>query len=155
MTGQYESVSGGCLCGAVRYEAEVKLHEAYYCHCQACQKLTGSPATVGVLVKPGTLSLAKEEPKFFQSSPFGKSGFCQSCGSPVIWMSPEDEELANVYVGSLDHPENVLPRRHDCVESQLPWHKFADDLPRIRSDDDPELLEMWAKYGLSHDAKPL
>jgi hypothetical protein len=70
-------------------------------------------------------------------------------------MSPEDEELANVYVGSLDHPDNAVPRRHDCVESQLPWHRFADDLPRIRSDDDPELLEMWAKYGLSHDGKPL
>jgi len=70
-------------------------------------------------------------------------------------MSPEDEEWTNVYVGSLDHPENVKPSRHDCVESQLPWHKIDDDLPRNRSDDDLELLQIWAKYGLSHDGKPL
>jgi len=49
----------------------------------------------------------------------------------------------------------VVPSKHDCVESQLPWHKFADDLPRNRSDDDPELMKMWAKFGLSHDGKPL
>jgi hypothetical protein len=53
MTEKYESVSGGCFCGALRYEAQVNLHEAYYCHCQACQKLTGSPASAGVLVEPG------------------------------------------------------------------------------------------------------
>ena len=68
MSEKFKPVSGGCLCGAVRYEAEVNLREAYYCHCQTCQKLTGSPATVGVLVKPGTLSYAKEEPKFYQSA---------------------------------------------------------------------------------------
>lgn len=155
MTQKYEPVTGGCFCGAVRYAADVNLREAYYCHCQACQKLTGSPASVGVLVKPGTLSYTKEEPKFFQSAPFAKSGFCQNCGSSIIWMSPVDEEWTNVYVGSLDHPEHVAPCRHDCVESQLPWHKLADELPRIRSDDDPELVEMWANYGLSHDGKPL
>jgi hypothetical protein len=153
MTGKYEAVCGGCFCGAVRYEAEVNLHEAYYCHCQACQKLTGSPATVRVLVKPGTLSYTKEEPKFFQSAPFAKSGFCQICCSPIIWVSPEDEEWTNVYVGSLDHPENVVPCEHDCVESQLPWHNLKDDLPRKHSENDPELLEMWEKIGLSHDGK--
>ena len=70
-------------------------------------------------------------------------------------MSPEDEEWTNVYVGSLDHPEDVTPARHDCVESQLPWHQIADNLPRNRSEDDPELVEMWAKYSLSHDGKPV
>jgi len=48
----------------------------------------------------------------------------------------------------------MVPRRHDCVESQLPWHRLADDLPRKRSEDDPEVVEMWAKYGSSHDGKP-
>ena len=155
MTEKYHPVRGGYLCGAVRYEAEVNLHEAYYCHCRTCQKLSGSPAAIGVLVKSGTLSFAKEEPKFFQSSPFGRTGFCQHCGSQLIWMSPDNEEWTNVVVGSLDHPEHVVPSEHICVESQLPWYKLNDDLPRKRSEDDPELLETWANYGLSHDGKPL
>ena len=58
-------------------------------------------------------------------------------------------------VGSLDQPEDVVPRVHLCVESQLPWYKFDDDLPRKRSDDDPELVAAWANAGLTHDGKPL
>lgn len=48
MEERFKPVSGSCFCGAVRYEAEVNLRAAYYCHCQACQKLTGSPASVGI-----------------------------------------------------------------------------------------------------------
>ena len=39
-----QPVTGGCLCGAVRYEAEVFLQSAYYCHCKSCQKSSGQPA---------------------------------------------------------------------------------------------------------------
>ena len=155
MTKKYEPVTGGCLCGAVRYQAEANLHEAYYCHCRSCQKLSGSPAVTSVFVKPGTLKLMKEDPKYFQSSPFGKEGFCSHCGSRLVFISPENEDWTVISVGSLDHPEHVVPREHICVESQLPWYKLADDLPRTRSEDDPELLETWANYGLSHEGKPL
>ena len=155
MTEKYTSTTGGCFCGAVRYEAEVNLHEAYYCHCRACQKLSGAPAEIGVFVKPGTLNFTKEEPKFFQTAPFARTGFCQHCGSRLIYISPDHEDWTNVSVGSLDNPEHVLPCEHICVESQLPWYKLADNLPRKRSEDVPELTETWSKYGLSHDGKPL
>ena len=48
-----------------------------------------------------------------------------------------------------------MPNEHICVESQLPWYELADDLPRKRSDDYPELVEAWSKYGLKHDGKQL
>ena len=155
MTEKYEPVSGGCFCGAVRYTAEVNLHEAAYCHCRICQKTSGAPAEIAVSVKPGTLLYTNEEPKFFQTSPFGRAGFCQHCGSRLVWMSPDREDLTNVSVGSLDHPENVVPSEHTCVESQLPWYKLDDDLPRSRSEDDPSLVAAWAKSGLSHNGQPL
>ena len=155
MTEKFTSVTGECLCGAVHYEADVNLHEAYYCHCRICQKTSGAPAEIAVFVKPGTLRFTKEEPKFFQSSPFGRRGFCQHCGSRLIWMSPDKADWTNVSVGSLDHPEHVVPREHMCVESQLPWYKLADDLPRKRSEDDPDLLAAWSNAGLSHDGQPL
>ena len=49
-----EKVTGGCLCGAVRYEAEVFLQNAFYRHCRMCQKSAGGPAEIGVYVKPGS-----------------------------------------------------------------------------------------------------
>ena len=155
MTESYVPVTGGCFCEAVRYEAEVNLHEAHYCHCKICQKTSGAPAELGVFVKPGTLKLTKAEPKFFQTSRIGRRGFCSECGSRLIWMSPSKAEWTNVSVGSLDHPEHVVPKEHMCVESQLPWYKVAEELPHKRSEDDPDLIAAWSNAGLSHDGKPL
>ena len=155
MTDNFEQVTGGCECGAVRYEAEVNLGAAYYCHCKTCKKASGAPAEVGVFVKPETLKFPKEEPKYYQSGPFALRGFCAHCGSRIIWMSPDKPEWNNVCVGSLDHPEDATPVEHICVESQLPWFDVADDLPRTRSDDDPELVAVWEKYGLTHEGEPL
>ncbi len=81
LQGNAEKVTGGCFCGAVRYEAEVYLDDAYYCHCRTCQQTTGAPAEVGVLVKPGSLRFTKGEPKYYQTSHFAERGFCSDCGS--------------------------------------------------------------------------
>jgi hypothetical protein len=157
MSEEYSPVQGGCLCGAVRYDAAVALRNAYYCHCKLCQKTSGAPAQIGVLVKVGTLKFTKGEPRFFQSSPLGKRGFCEQCGSQLIWTEPDvlNSKWTNVSVGSLDNPEQVVPVEHTCVESQLPWYNLADELPRKRTDDDPELVEAWARAGLTHDGKAI
>jgi hypothetical protein len=155
MTQKYVQITGGCFCDAVRYEAKVNIHEAYYCHCRACHKLSGTPAQVDAFVKPGTLRFTKEEPKYFQTSHFAKSGFCRHCGSRLVYIALDKEDWTSVMVGSLDHPEDVVPREHVCVESQLPWYKPADDLPHSRSEDDPDLVAAWSKYGLTHDGQPL
>jgi hypothetical protein len=147
MKGESQKVTGGCICEAVRYEARVYLHDAYYCHCRMCQKSSGAPAEIAGFVEPGTLHFTKETPKFYQTSPFGERGFCAICGSRLIWRSVDDvyPEWTNLAVGCLDAPENVVPTSHQCVESQLPWYQFHDDLPRLRDEDIPELVEAWAK----------
>ena len=155
MSDEFVPVTGGCLCQAVRYEADVNLSEAFYCHCKTCQRTSGAPAEVGVMVKPGTLKFTKEDPKFFQSSPFARRGFCQHCGSRLNWMSPDKADWIVVFVGSLDHPERVVPTQHLSVESQLPWYEIADELPRKRTEDDADLMELWAGAGLTHEGKPL
>lgn len=154
-TQSFSLVSGGCLCGDVRYRAYANLDAAYYCHCRFCQKSSGSPVEVGVPVKPGTLKYMKEAPKYFDSSPIGQRGFCKRCGSRLVWLSPRRPDWANLSVGSLDHPEEVRPTQHLCVESQLPWFSLADDLPRHRTEDIPGLQEEWAAVGLTHDGESL
>ena len=54
MTEAATKVTGGCLCGTVRYEAEVYLQSGWFCHCRMCQKTSGAPAEIAVPVKPGT-----------------------------------------------------------------------------------------------------
>ena len=153
MSDKFVPVTGGCLCEAVRYEADVNLCEAFYCHCKTCQKTSGAPAEVGVMVKPGTLNFTKEDPKYFQSSPIGRRGFCKHCGSRLTWISPDRADWTVIWAGSLDHPERVVPTEHLSVESQLPWYEIADNLPRNRTEDDAELTEAWASVGLTHEGK--
>lgn len=88
-------VTGGCLCGNIRYEADVFLHNGYICHCTICQRSTGQPAEITVLIKAGTLKYLKEEPKYFVSSDTGKRGFCENCGSRIVWqaLAAEDDWL--------------------------------------------------------------
>lgn len=141
---QAEQVTGGCLCGAVRYEAEAYLKSAHYCHCRMCQKSSGAPIEVGVSVKAGTLAFTQGEPKYYRSSPFARRGFCADCGSRLTWDAPGRPDWTNLSVGGLDHPERVTPGAHVGVEGQLPWFHLDDGLPRRRSDESPELAAAWA-----------
>lgn len=138
-------VTGGCYCGAVRYEAEAFLLSAYYCHCRDCQRTSGQPAEIGVPIKAGTLRFTGEPLKFYASSPKAERGFCPHCGSRIVWrpVDPAKEWAINVDVCSLDHPEAVRPREHIWVDRQLPWYRIDDGLPRRRSDEMAELSVAW------------
>ena len=145
-----QKVTGGCYCGAVRYEAEVFLHSAYYCHCTTCQNTSGQPAEIAVPVKVGSLRFTKEEPQYFTSSDWAKRGFCKHCGSRLIFspLDLEDEWLVNLAVGSLDNPEQARPSMHIFVESRLSWYKTDDALPRLRGDEINDLLPVWKEERL-------
>ena len=137
-------VTGGCLCGSVRYEAEANLQGAYYCHCRTCQRASGAPAEASLPVESGSLKFTKKQPRYFQSSPFAERGFCPDCGSRLTYRMLSGESTT-VTAGSLDHPEKIVPSTHYCVDTQLPWYKTEDNLPRVRSDEIPELVAMWAE----------
>ena len=126
-------VTGGCLCGRVRYKADVFLHNGYICHCTICQRSTGQPAEITVLIKAGTLLYSGDAPKYYQSSPNGKRGFCAECGSRIVWQAlrPQDDWLTNVSVGSLDRPEAARMSRHICADTQLSWYDPCPDLPKL------------------------
>jgi len=136
-------VTGGCLCGRVRYRAEVFLHNGYICHCTICQRSTGQPAEITVLIKAGTLRYQGEEPKYYQSSPDGKRGFCGECGSRLVWQAlrEEDDWLTNVTVGSLDRPNEARMTRHICADTQLDWYDPCADLPKLVADEADLLIE--------------
>lgn len=126
-------VTGGCLCGRVRYEAEVFLHNGYICHCTICQRSTGQPAEITVLIRAGTLHYLQGQPKYYISSPEGKRGFCGDRGSRLVWQArhAEDDWLTNVTVGSLDQPQEARVTRHIYADTQLPWYQACEDLPKF------------------------
>lgn len=137
MTHTATPVTGGCLCGRVRYEAEVFLHNGYICHCTVCQRSTGQPAEITVLIRAGTLRYLGQEPTSYLSSAEGKRGFCPTCGARLVWQAlrSEDDWLTNLTVGSLDCPAEVQVTRHIFADTALPWYRLREDLPRFAAQD--------------------
>jgi len=121
--------TGGCLCGAVRYEARVVDSENWYCHCRMCQKATGSVVSTSAIVPKTKLHMIKGDPKFYQSSQFVERGFCADCGSPMFFR-PTKEDWISILSGTLDDPELAPPQGHYGVESRVSWLKIEDDLKK-------------------------
>lgn len=136
MSDQTMPITGGCLCGAVRYEASELPLDSAYCHCKMCQRWMGAPVSAAVGFRTAALRITRGAPKFYQSSPNVDRGFCSDCGSSLFVRYPEIDEFW-VMTGTLDDAKNAPPQRHVGIESQLPWLVLADDLPRIRSDEEP------------------
>ncbi|MCB2137087.1 MAG: GFA family protein [Rhodobacteraceae bacterium] len=144
MTHETTRVTGGCLFGRIRYEADVFLQNGYICHCTICQRSTGQPAEITVLIKAGTLRYLKDEPKYYVSSADGKRGFCANCGSRIVWQAlrAEDDWLTNITVGTLDRPAEARVSRHIYADTQLPWYRVCEDLPKLEADDAEALIEI-------------
>jgi len=132
--------TGGCLCGAVRYEVTQLQDDdgVGYCHCRMCQKAVGGlfayVAVFSGAEKSGTFRFTQGEAKYYRSSKLAERGFCRECGTPLVFRH---SKYVAVMIGSLDHPEDFPPDSHTGIEGQIPWLKIADGLPRWRTEDDP------------------
>jgi len=139
-------VTGGCLCGAVRYEASEPPRDVVYCHCRICQKSQGNVFSLGAEFRGDTLALTRGELKFYKSSDIAERGFCADCGTPILFRYLESE-LIFVWVGTFDKPDNAPPTRHFGIESQVSWLTIDDRLPRTRTEDDPDFTAAKATAG--------
>jgi len=144
-----EPITGGCLCGAIRYEIAGSDVDSGICHCKMCQKFTGSAFTIWACYPKEAVRFTRGEPKYYkhesteptyyQSSPIGERGFCPNCGSGLSFRGtiPDWAQWIFIYCGTLDDPKNFQPKWHLGTESQLPWLDMNDDLPRVRCYDSP------------------
>ncbi len=140
MTEPTMPVTGGCLCGAVRYEATEPPQKAGYCHCRKCQKRTGNLFYPYTSFRLEAFRVTQGEPKFYRSSDWCECGFCANCGTHLIVQYLHDNDTGIVSTGSLDHPEDWPPMKHVGIESQVPWLVIHDDLPRTRTDEEPVFI---------------
>ncbi len=146
MTDKAMPITGGCLCGAVRYEASEPPLGAGYCHCSMCKKARGGIFAVGASFRRDRFRFTHGESKIYKSSAFAERGFCGDCGTPLFYRFTTPGQYADeitVSMGSLDDPEVAPPAfywGHWGVESKVSWFTIDDDLPQTRLEDDPGLL---------------
>jgi hypothetical protein len=130
-------VTGGCLCGAVRYRATEPPAKGAYCHCRLCQKSYGGLFMAGLQFSRESFSFTKAKPRFFRSSKIAERGFCPDCGTPLVFRFDNDTEIW-VLLGSLDRPDEWPLTKdagwgavvHTQTDSKVPWHVISDGLPQ-------------------------
>ncbi|MBV9006906.1 MAG: GFA family protein [Solirubrobacterales bacterium] len=128
-----EPLTGGCGCGAVRFEVTEPLVAAGYCHCTRCQHRTGTAAAISASVKPGSFRVVSGEDRLRAWKPAGgfEKWFCGDCGSALFSRNPDDHEQVGVRLGAFDRDPGVRPSWHQFVGYAAPWEPIPDDgLPR-------------------------
>ncbi|NIB38412.1 GFA family protein [Pseudomaricurvus alkylphenolicus] len=125
---QDKSITGGCLCGGVRYEVSEPLFDAGNCHCSMCRKFSGSAFSTSARVNSDSFQWLSGEGLLsrYHSSPEAYRLFCRQCGSSLAVM--EGEKVSFVFLGSVSQDPGVRPAEHIFVGSQAPWYDIADNL---------------------------
>ena len=127
-----ESLSGGCLCGAVRYRLASEPVAAGWCHCRMCQLNSGSPAMVFASVPSADYAIESGagHVRRYPSSDKAERWFCGQCGTPLLFREHAGD-THDFSVATLDTPEAVRPGFHIYWDSRIAWGEPADDLPRF------------------------
>ena len=122
--------SGGCLCGAVRYEFDAEPYGGAICHCRTCQQAHGAPMVGWFSVKQADFRLSGEL-KEHRSSGHAVRRFCSACGTHLLFDDSRYPDEIDVAAATLDEPDAFAPRFHIWTRSQRPWVKLDDGLQRF------------------------
>jgi len=124
--------TGGCMCGAVRYELMSEPFDAGWCHCRTCRLTSGAPAMVFASVPHHDFLWTRGEDKVksIASSSFGHRQFCSECGTPFLMKVNHQPDTVDFSVATLDEPDAVAPGFHIFWGSKVAWFETKDELPR-------------------------
>ena len=125
-------VTGGCLCGAVRFALSEPPTAAGYCHCTRCQRRTGGASSVQARIDGRTFRLLSGEEHVQCWKPpdgFAKC-FCRECGAHLFSRS-DDWSSMSIRLAAFDEDPGVRPQWRTFVDYAAPWEPIPDDgLPR-------------------------
>jgi hypothetical protein len=121
--------TGGCLCGAVRYEVARPLCDVVLCHCAMCRKTHGHVGAYTAAPKSALTMTESREMAWYRSSDQARRGFCTECGASVFW-----ERLVGDYVaiaaGTLDPPTGLTTTQQIYVASAGDYYTIDAAIPQ-------------------------
>lgn len=123
-------ITGGCLCGGVRFTLATPPALAGYCHCTRCQRRTGTSASAQAFVDGEALSVEHgEELVTGWRHPDGgmEKCFCRACGAHIFSRDPDTKVFASVRMSAFDADPGVRPSFRAFVANAAPWEPIPDD----------------------------
>jgi hypothetical protein len=134
--------SGGCACGAIRYESSAEPAMMLNCHCRDCQRSSGGPFVSFVVVPKEGFKFVQGSPRFYDSpSDAGghvHRGFCSDGGSPVMGKVDVAPDIVAIRSASLDAPSLFQPQMDVWTSDAQPWDYMDPALPKLKSIRDRE-----------------
>ncbi len=121
-------MSGGCLCGAVRYEVNADPLMCVACHCKNCQRQAGSALSIIVGIPEDAIDISGEVKTYNDTGDSGatvRRQFCGDCGSP-LFSRLEQPGLMFIKAGTLDDTSSLKPAFHCYAKSKQDWYDLGD-----------------------------
>jgi hypothetical protein len=126
--------TGGCLCGAVRYESAGVPSFSLQCHCRDCQRASGTAYVAAMRVPAAGFRITQGAPRrYVATSDAGNAVaryFCGDCGSPLYIGVASRPDIVGIRVGTLDDPSEFRPEADIFVKSAQPWDHMDPELPK-------------------------
>ena len=124
--------TGGCACGAIRYECNADPIVMFNCHCRDCQRASGGPYTVVVYLPAKALKI-KGTPRYYntpsEAGGHNKRAFCPECGSRLFGGITDDG--CGITASSLDDPSLFRPQFDIFTSDAQPWDHMDPELPKF------------------------
>jgi hypothetical protein len=119
--------TGGCLCGAVRYEVVRPLRGVVLCHCEMCRRTHGHIGAYTAAPKSALRITQSRGLKWYASSPRVQRGFCAKCGASLFWQAA-DRDTISIAAGTLDSPTDLVTILQIHVASAGDYYTIAPDV---------------------------
>ena len=123
--------TGGCLCGAVRYQVSGPARHLCYCYCASCRRASGSPAVAWGTFDRDSFRVTRGTLAEFRSSEPVRRGYCPGCGSCLTYRHATRPAEIDVTLATLDEAAQLAPQMHVWVADKLPWMRIEDGLPQF------------------------
>lgn len=125
-------VTGGCLCGGVRFEVDPPFIRANHCHCSRCRRHSGAAVCTQARVLRERFRLLAGEDliRVYGRGEGAVKAFCTQCGSSLFGGTWPDGKQVSIRMGAFDGDPGIRPQFHTHVASRAAWDRIDDDLPR-------------------------
>ena len=124
------TLTGQCLCGAIRYQLTGEPRHVAVCHCRDCRRSEGAPMVSWAMFPESALTLLQGQPKTINSSGSAMRSFCPDCGTGLFYRNAVIlPGIVDVQSATLDDPDALPPGVQIQVAERLHWMQQAHELP--------------------------
>ena len=134
------TITGRCLCGAIRWESAQPPIVTRVCWCRECQYIGAGSGTVNACFRTATFTVTGKTNDYRSVADSGSQmhrRFCPSCGTPLFSEAETRPHLIFVRVGTFNDPNLADPAMTIWTSSAPHWAQIDTALPQVERQPPP------------------